>query len=70
MNQNDINRAFTEKVAELLSRGCQIYPGERKKSPAFSHGGHLSGVLRLLFRSICAVSRGEYRQSFSSKSPV
>ena len=27
MNQNDINRAFTEKVAELLSRGYQIYPG-------------------------------------------
>ena len=27
MNQNDINRAFTEKVAELLGRGYQIYPG-------------------------------------------
>ena len=27
MNQNDINRAFTEKVAELLSRGYQIHPG-------------------------------------------
>jgi len=27
MNQNDINRAFTEKVTELLSRGYQIYPG-------------------------------------------
>ena len=27
MNQNDINRAFTEKVAELLSRDYQIYPG-------------------------------------------
>ena len=27
MNQNDINRAFTEKVAELLNRGYQIYPG-------------------------------------------
>ena len=26
MNQNDINRAFTEKVTELLSRGYQIYP--------------------------------------------
>ena len=27
MNQNDINRAFTEKVTELLSRGYQIHPG-------------------------------------------
>ena len=27
MNQNDINRAFTEKVTELLRRGYQIYPG-------------------------------------------
>ena len=27
MNQNDINRVFTEKVAELLSRGYQIHPG-------------------------------------------
>ena len=27
MNQNDINRAFTERVTELLSRGYQIYPG-------------------------------------------
>lgn len=27
MNQNDINRAFTEKVTELLGRGYQIYPG-------------------------------------------
>ena len=27
MNQNDINRAFTEKVTDLLSRGYQIYPG-------------------------------------------
>ena len=27
MNQNDINRAFTEKVTELLDRGYQIYPG-------------------------------------------
>ena len=27
MNMNDINRAFTEKVAELLSRGYQIHPG-------------------------------------------
>ena len=27
MNQNDINRAFTEKVAELLGRGYQIHPG-------------------------------------------
>lgn len=27
MNQNDVNRAFTEKVTELLSRGYQIYPG-------------------------------------------
>ena len=27
MNQNDISRAFTEKVTELLSRGYQIYPG-------------------------------------------
>ena len=27
MNPNDINRAFTEKVAELLSRGYQIHPG-------------------------------------------
>ena len=27
MNQNDINRAFTEKVTELLNRGYQIYPG-------------------------------------------
>ena len=27
MNQNDINRAFTEKVTELLSRGYLIYPG-------------------------------------------
>ena len=26
MNQNDINRAFTEKVTELLGRGYQIYP--------------------------------------------
>ena len=26
MNQNDINRAFTEKVTELLDRGYQIYP--------------------------------------------
>ena len=25
MNQNDINRAFTEKVAELLGRGYQIH---------------------------------------------
>ena len=27
MNQNDINRAFTEKVTELLGRSYQIYPG-------------------------------------------
>ena len=27
MNQNDINRTFTEKVTELLDRGYQIYPG-------------------------------------------
>ena len=27
MNQNDVNRAFTEKVTELLGRGYQIYPG-------------------------------------------
>lgn len=27
MNQNDINRTFTEKVTELLGRGYQIYPG-------------------------------------------
>ena len=27
MNQKDINRAFTEKVTELLSRGYQIHPG-------------------------------------------
>ena len=27
MNQNDINRTFTEKVTELLSRGYQIHPG-------------------------------------------
>ena len=27
MNQNDINRIFTEKVTELLGRGYQIYPG-------------------------------------------
>ena len=27
MNQNDINRAFTDKVTELLSRGYQIHPG-------------------------------------------
>ena len=27
MNQNDINRAFTEKVTELLGRGYQIHPG-------------------------------------------
>ena len=27
MNQNDINCAFTEKVAELLGRGYQIHPG-------------------------------------------
>lgn len=27
MNQNDINRAFTEKVTELLSRDYQIHPG-------------------------------------------
>ena len=26
MNQNDINRAFTKKVTELLDRGYQIYP--------------------------------------------
>ena len=27
MNQNDINRAFTEKVTELLGRSYQIHPG-------------------------------------------
>ena len=27
MNQNDINRAFTEKVTKLLGLGYQIYPG-------------------------------------------
>ena len=27
MNQNDINRAFTEKLTELLGRGYQIHPG-------------------------------------------
>ena len=27
MNQNDINRAFTVKVTELLGRGYQIHPG-------------------------------------------
>ena len=27
MNQNDISRAFTEKVTELLGRSYQIYPG-------------------------------------------
>ena len=27
MNPNDVNRAFTEKVAELLGRGYQIHPG-------------------------------------------
>jgi len=27
MNQNDINRAFTEKVTELLAQGYQLHPG-------------------------------------------
>ena len=44
MNQNDINRAFTEKVAELLSRGYQIYPG--------TMGGSQGEIAHVDFRSL------------------
>ena len=37
MNQNDVNRAFTEKVTELLSRGYQIYHGTMGGSQGVSN---------------------------------
>ena len=52
MNQNDINRAFTEKVAELLSRGYQIYPGTMNGSQGeIAHVDLYRGdeIIRVLF---------------------
>ena len=56
MNQNDINRAFTEKVAELLSRGYQIYPGTMNGSQGeIAHVDLYKGekIIRVLLDRFC-----------------
>ena len=41
MNQNDINRMFTEKVTELIAQGYQINPATMSGSQG-EHAHHLS----------------------------
>ena len=56
MNQNDINRAFTEKVTELLSRGYQIYPGTMNGSQGeIAHVDLYKGekIIRVLLDRFC-----------------
>ena len=56
MNQNDINRAFTEKVAELLCRGYQIYPGTMGGSQGeIAHVDLCKGeeIIRVLLDRFC-----------------
>ena len=60
MNQNDINRAFTEKVAELLSRGYQIYPGTMNGSQGeIAHVDLYRGdeIIRVLLDQMCIRDR-------------
>ena len=56
MNPNDINRAFTEKVTELLNRGYQIYPGTMSGSQGeIAHVDLYKGneIIRVLLDHCC-----------------
>ncbi len=56
MNQNDISRAFTEKVADLLTQGYQICPGTMNGSQGeIAHVDLCKGeeIIRVLLDHFC-----------------
>lgn len=56
MNQNDISRAFTEKVADLLAHGYQICPGTMNGSQGeIAHVDLYKGeeIIRVLLDHFC-----------------